>query len=356
MKKKSLMVLICLILLFSTIGMLTACKKEPTKQQMKIVYLGDSIAEAILGPAPLSEREDYGYYGLLGQTNNYIFINRAVSGHQTKNMIDFLTVKPGEGEDPEKIILKTDDDAYLTSTHLKTANIIHISILGNDLLQAGDMFDTIILGAATGDNSYVDGILKGSYEKFSKIVKILRMYNPTATIFFQNVYNPVYPNSELLKAEVRDELAKLNVSESQYRELGYGILSKLNAVIDKYFTEYKPQNMYLIDTYSEFKRIDDEDATRGARLIFTDGVHPSNEGHAVIYDLNQAKFEELGLSDKNVALNNYKNIRIRQLNTLYKTTTVDIVATTNQISAATSGKEITKIYFAAIYGVLPVYC
>ena len=39
------------------------------EEQKTILFLGDSIGEALAGPTPLTEREAYGYYGIIGNVN-----------------------------------------------------------------------------------------------------------------------------------------------------------------------------------------------------------------------------------------------------------------------------------------------
>lgn len=334
MGKKFFALLICIVFIFSSCLILSSCNKE----QLKIVYLGDSIAEAILGPSPLSERENYGYYSLIGRRNNYLYYNRAVSGHQSKQLVDILK--------------EEDSGATMTQTHLKQADIIHISILGNDLLQ--NSLGELILAVAKEDFSAIDAILAQSKNNFAEIVSILKSYNKNAVIFFQNVYNPVCSDCTIIENSVRTELSALGYEESEYRDLGKIMLNRLNSVISDYLSAHHGE-FYIIDAFSEFDRIYKEDAERGKSLIFEDWVHPSNEGHAVLADLTQAKLEELGLAKRRTALKAYREIRTEQLNRMFSSS-LDVNAVSKKINKANTCKEITKIYFEAIKGKTPVYC
>lgn len=334
MAKKIIAFLVCVMLIVSCVSILSGCQKTP---EIKIVYLGDSIAEALLGPSPVSERDNYGYYALVGKRNNYTYINRAVSGHQTKQLLNLLS-------SPDEIGLKT-------ISHLRTADIIHISILGNDFLQT-NLGETILL-ASNGDYNKVNEILVKSKRNFAGIYEALRTLNSDAVIMFQTVYNPVSEQSTLLSASVRSELAKIGIEESEYRELGYEILSKLNAVIIDYLAENEGA-YYITDAYKAFNDIYNEDPVRGDALIYADWVHPSNEGHAVMADVLQAQLEELGLADPAKALKNYKNIRIEQLKRMYKDQ-VDYRAVTKSIKKADSCAAVTKIYFDVTRDKLPKY-
>ena len=332
--KKLLAIFICLVLLFTFCVALTACSNK----QLTIVYLGDSIAEAILGPSPLSERDSYGYFSLIGRKNNYIFYNRAVSGHQSYQLLE--------------IIQQEDSGATMTHSLIKSADIIHISILGNDLLQQN--LGDLIVSVAKNDYSEIDAILTQSRSNIAQIVTLLRQYNPDAVIFFQNVYNPVYEESGLIRSDARAELTALGYDEEDYRELGKIMLNRLNSVLTDYLAEH-PGAFYVLDAFSEFDRISTQDPMRGRNLIYNDWVHPSNEGHAVLADLSQKYLEDLGLAKKSTALNNYRDIRIDQLNRLFSSS-VDVSSVSKKIKAADSGEEVTKIYFEAIAGKTPVYC
>lgn len=332
MRKKLTVIMLILTILMSFI--LTGCNSEP----LLIVFLGDSIAEAIAGMSPLSERERYGYYGLIGARNEYEFKNRAVSGHQTKDLLALLK--------------QEDKDARMMQTVVRNADIIHISILGNDLL-LNDLGE-IIYSVAKDDFSFLDSIIEESVENFAEIVRVLRGYNKDAVIMFQNVYNPVFLNCDLINEKTRENLDSIGVTESEYREYAGIILSKLNGIISDYLKEH-PGEFYIIDSQAGFESVYQKDHEFGESLIFCDCIHPSNAGHAVLADLTQAKLEELGLADKKTALKNYKEIRKEQLKRLYNDS-VNVKEVSRQIDKAKDCSEVTEIYFKAIADKKPAYC
>lgn len=333
MLKKLIVVLLILAFITSIAFTLTGCGEN--EEPLLIVYLGDSIAEGIAGVSPVAERETYAYYGVLGIRNEYIYRNRAISGHQTCHMLEYIQ--------------REDEDVRMTRTLLTEADIIHISILGNDLLLMD--LGQIMLSVINEDYTFLDSIIENSRQNFAEIVETLRSYNPTATIMFQNVYNPVFEDSDLITPEVRQSFADMEIPETEFRTYGKIILDRLNAVISDYL-EAHPDTYYIIDSNSEFERIYQEDSQRGQDLIFCDCIHPSNEGHAVLADLIQRKLEELNLADKTTAVKNYKTLRKEQLIRLY-TDTVDINAISGDIDAATTCEEITELYFDAIEGLDP---
>lgn len=332
--RKSLIVLIIILTIIMSL-MLSGCKGEPP---LKIVYLGDSIADAIAGMSPISERERYGYYSVIGIRNGYEYKNRAVSGHMTKDLLAYISAE--------------ENDARMIQTSLRNADIIHISILGNDLLL--NNIGNLILAISNDDFTLINSIIDTARANFSQIVGVLREYNPNAVIMFQNVYNPIFEYSTLIGANVRTILADRGILEADYRAHGYTVLSMLNGIISDYLEEH-PDEFYIIDAYTEFDRIYKEDNERGKALIFSDDVHPTIEGQAVMADLIQAQLEELVLADKKSAVKKYQELRIEQLKRMYADT-VDVKAVSRKIKKADNCSEITKIYFEAIKNKLPVYC
>ncbi len=331
---KKLIVFVLVAVFAISVGVVSVgCDKEP----LLIVYLGDSIGEGIAGVSPVSERERYAYYGILGIRNEYEFRNRAVSGHQTTDLLE--------------IIRREDTDVKMIRTLLTDADIIHVSILGNDLL-LNDL-GKLIVTVANNDYSALDAILDRSRANFAEIVTILRGYNPKATLMFQNVYNPVFLDCDLISAGVRATLDGMDISESEYRSYGGIILDRLNDIISDYL-EQNPGAYYIIDARAEFERIYQEDPSRGERLVFVDSIHPSNEGHAVIADLIQTKLESLKLAKQKTAVKNYKELRKEQLQRLYGSS-VDVGSVSAQIDSAKNCADITKIYFEAIQNHLPEY-
>jgi GDSL-like Lipase/Acylhydrolase. len=376
MKKRFIAMLLCLVMLLSATVVLSACKDDDQDEEsgkVKILFLGDSIAEGIIGPSPLTEREDLAYYGIVGQINDYVFVNQSVSGHQTKDMVQMLSTAEyyraasaswKDSADVTAADLAKDDGAYSRITHIKNADIIHLSIIGNDLLQAGEYFNTIILEAAEtpANFDFVDSALSESVFKFKRVMQILRLLNPTADIILQSVYNPIFPNTPLLSSEVIADLADMGCdTNDEIRALGDLIIPRMNKVIFDYYEANKASDskLHFIDVYGKFKAIYDAESehTRGYSLFYTDGVHPSNEGHAVIADLIQVELESLGLAKADTALAQYKELRVRQLTKGIYTDNIGTRLDTAvaAVNAADSYDSLTEIFFDQIEGIAPKY-
>lgn len=373
MAKKTVGLLLCAALIVSILCVFTACDQKP---ELKIVYLGDSIAEAVLGPSPLNERENYGYYALIGKMNNFEYVNRSVSGHRTGQMLD-------------KLNTDTDHNALMVTSHIKSADILHISILGNDMLQ--DDLGALVLEQERFDRGEIteltkrNGILRsenGSRNNIDKIVKKLRELNPDAIIIFQTVYNPVHIYTSLIHrgkegaAGARDILKeqygyyansdehfqytdteKMNEDEAKLRVLCGKVLADLNDSVRDYVAAHEGEKLYIADATKAFGEIWDADPVRGRKLIYPDDVHPSNEGHAVMFGITQDLLTDIGvLSAKQAAsaLKNYKKHRIEQFKRLYPN--ADQKAAKKAINAGKTYDEVTNAYFRAADGLTPSYC
>ena len=107
MNRKLTAILLCLILAVCCLATFAACNDkgntgnnddqeevlgpyEPPADKTDIVYLGDSIAEGILGASPLGLRHEYAYANVLGRRNDYQYYNHSVSGHLTKDLLAIL--------------------------------------------------------------------------------------------------------------------------------------------------------------------------------------------------------------------------------------------------------------------------
>lgn len=343
MKKKIIASVLCVVLLACCAAALAACNNDGgTAEKTEIVYLGDSIAEGILGASPLGLRHEYAYANVLGRRNDFEYYNHSVSGHLTKDLLALLNNDLGY------------DGARGLILHVQEADIIHVSILGNDLLQDMSMND-VVLEAAQGLYTIIDGIAETAYENITGIVARIRELNPDATLIFQNVYNPLSEKSTLVDAETRATLAaEHDTYPEDFRQLGAGILDRLNGVLDRYLAEH-PGAFIVADAQAEFDRIFAEDYERGKDLIYPDYIHPSNEGHAVLADLTQGILEEQGLANASAALAEYKTMRKNVLDNYFDGIAADIDGVKAAIDAAADCSAVTEAFFDATRGLTPDY-
>lgn len=367
MKKKVIAALLVIALLVCCVAALAACNKNEGERKTEIVYLGDSIAEGILGASPLGLRHEYAYANVIGRRNDLTYYNHSVSGHLTKDLRAIL-----ENEDLDY------DRARGLLLHVSEADIIHISILGNDVLQdrMDGAFETepvtmhnIILEAAEDEYTSIDRVLNGdtvggvttagSVENIKAIVDALRRLNPDALIIFQSVYNPIMDvDTPLIKQGTRDalEAAGFEITLDSLHRLGDLLIDRLNSALDAVLAMDGYADAFVIaDGHAAFNAVYAADPSRAKDLIYPDGIHPSNEGHAVLADLTQGILEERGLADKDSALQAYKTMRKDLLTDYFAGTSVDTAAASAAIDGAADCAAVTEAFFDATRGVTPDY-
>lgn len=338
--KKWLLIALIVVFLFSMLGFVACDENQiPEEPQYNMVILGDSIAEGIAGPSPISEREDHAYGSIVGQINGINYHNRSISGFQTFQMLDYISKE-------------TDESAYAHITHIKQADIIVISMFGNDYIWSD--LNKLILEAAKNKSDLRDKVLNTVQTNIELIVNRLKELSPNAKILWQSLYNPIYQDSNILLKETYDVLKdEYNIYGDSLYELGDKLLDQLNQTLYTQLEKH-PNSIEIVDVNKKFEDLYNADHEHIKTLIYKDGVHPSNEGHAYIASTLQAKLEELGYASKN-ALKNYKKLVSDRLNRLYTSTTVDLNGVTEQINAAKSFDEVNRVYFGGVKGVIPNY-
>ncbi len=292
MLKKIIVTLVAVLIVTACCLTFAACDEED--EPLTIVYLGDSIAEALIGPSPIAERDNYGYYAVVGKINGMRYFNHSVSGHKTSS---YAQTADDDIGGLLGMLYREDENAALMKTHLEQADIIHISVLGNNILQynlglllyevaqpdfeerfkEGDG-DTLLDRLYTGsrepyldengehildyngrwmyrpfdstdarnyrNNFYSDGSenknapvyfdFPPTYRDVIDAIARLRRLNPTATIIFQTVYDPYYEGSSHLRSSVINALKNVTDVKGRFGEAGKKIteLSQFRKMTD----------------------------------------------------------------------------------------------------------------------------
>ena len=198
--KKSSAIIIAVALLF-TVFSATASAKT-----LNYLLLGDSIAYG----QGIVNSNDACYGRIVANTNKYNYYNDAISGINSSLFLELLQ----------------DSDV---SAHIKKADIISISIGGNDFLTD----NWIWMG--------VKGVLFNSYRDFDQtaadfaenlelIMKRIRSLNPGATILMQTVYNP---HNDVFTPVFQEGVDRLNRVISDYLKANPGayIIADVGGVI-----------------------------------------------------------------------------------------------------------------------------
>ena len=316
-------------------------EKAPTK----VLFLGDSIGEGLAGPTPLTERENYAYYGIIGNINGYSYYNRAVTAYTTSDLL--------------ALVKQEDDGVNMIRSLITTADVIHISIVGNDFLISNHAQMMIDLA----DDNYARIIPRQTKAKanLEEIFTYIRSLNPNAVIITQTLYNPADENSPLVPASARSRLAAKGIGPEGYHDLVAKMVHEINKVLVEYRDEHATtsesgETVYpyeLLDVYGAAEKLYTQDRTRWQSLFYDDGYHPSVEGHALIAALLQEKLRSLGLAAPN-ALHNYKPDKVSQLNRLY----ADLEnkkEVRDAIMRAATFTEVSNAFFDGTRNIVPRY-
>ena len=246
-----------LALVFSLLSPVSAlaASQEP---QMTMVVLGDSIASGYGVPAGL------GYAPIVARSQNMALVNCAVGGWRTEHVVNQL---------------RTDE---ATREAVKAADVIQITIGGNDLQQAGHVGPAID-AIMQGDKSVWEQHSENIAARFSQIVALVRDLNPTAPFFVFNSYSPDYKRfgainiSSTIGATVDVTGNELYAIAQDYA------IPRFNQTYERYLQK-NPGAFILVDVFSAFPG--NASSYYGLGI---DVIHPSASGHAKLADrLNTA--------------------------------------------------------------------
>jgi len=248
--KKTIAEILCAAILLLSFGVVSNAK-EP----VKFLVLGDSIAAG----SGVQDKKD-AYAWIVAEANGYDLTNYGAGGDISAD----LRRKVEKDGDIRKAIAGAD--------------IIAVSIGGNDLLHAEEGVAKLVIEGLLGDYSLIDPVIAQFRENFAAIIGGIRALNPKAMLIVQTLYNPAFPLPSLQKA--------------------YGTaIGGINEGIRDYLKRHKGAFL-LADVYTAFE------GRYG--VVYIDMTHPSADGHAVIAAVLQgvidAKEAQLPLANGVLAL------------------------------------------------------
>jgi lysophospholipase L1-like esterase len=238
MKIRKIAAIILSVLMVACSLGITAFAKESKPYYL---VLGDSIG---YGSGLLNPKEAV-YGKIVADTNGYEYQNDAVPGHTTTDLIERI---------------ETDE----VSEHIKKADIISITIGGNNFLLANVplmLFEGIVLE----NFEKIDELAKDFYKDIGTIEKKIHSLNSDAVILFQTIYNP---------------------QTGYIGEVYQFAADKINAQIIKYAKEHT-ENFYVVDIANALTDHNTDFAV--------DGIHPSAAGNEKIAVEILRKLKDLGL-------------------------------------------------------------
>lgn len=160
--KKTLCIILAAVMLICSLSLGAFAAEEAPHY----VVLGDSIAYG----SGLSNPREACYGKIVADTNGYSYVNHAIPGHTTTNLLKRL-------------------EEETVAADVARADIISISIGGNDFLM-NNLFGLIADALIKEDYSKFDAIADGFYSNFCRIVERINALNADAVILMQTIYNP----------------------------------------------------------------------------------------------------------------------------------------------------------------------
>ena len=225
----------------------------PASGSRKIVVFGDSIAAG---------------YGLSSQDQNYVNIfaknigaslkNDAVSGYESADMLALL-------------------GTYSAQNDIINANIVVISIGGNDLLHKKETIVSTLKETLHGGKFFTDDInaIYTNYEaNLTSCISIIKEKNPNAKIIIQTLYNPA-------------EKQGYKVSVINVGKLANRYIDKLNESILTVCAN--KTNVYVFDVSTEMNK----DAANFYNLQTNFDIHPTVQGHQTLAKIYTDDFNAL---------------------------------------------------------------
>jgi len=209
----------------------------------KLVVLGDSIPWG----EGATDRLAQGCAPLLAADMGFELENLAKPGHKSTDLLAILA-----DEEKQQIISQAD--------------IITLNIGGNDLL-ASNVITLVLRLLVLGDTTIVDEYIEEFQARFAQIVEEVRALNPDALFIVQTLYNCM-GGVPLVGGAYEVALLKLNQVYIDYEKAHPGV--------------YK-----IADVFGAFQFREG--------LVFSDRLHPSDDGHEMIARVLKAAIENEAL-------------------------------------------------------------
>lgn len=261
--KKVVSVVVCIVL---TVMCFYGCGKEkiasvnskitnmPPFGQRYVTAFGDSIAAG---------------YGLDDQNNNYIALFSQNIGAQYKN-------NAVSGYDSNDLLKQLKSGRY--SKDIDNANIVILSIGGNDILHQKDLMLETIKNAYLHGGEYFTDELNQIYAEFENnlrdSINLIKTRNPNASVIIQTIYNPAIKQGYYVSVINVGKLA-----DKYIQKLNDSILSVCTGV----------NNVYIFDIVDKMN--DDENNFYNLEKDFD--IHPTVTGHKTLSDIYTDNFNML---------------------------------------------------------------
>lgn len=243
---------------------------------VKVVALGDSLTEGVGDP-----------------TNKQGYTGRIEKDLATKTDVNVTVDNYGKSGDRSDQILKRLNNSTAQQTQLKKANVILMTVGGNDLMKT--IKANIFISQPTQLTNQVKKSTDSYEDNLRTLLKNVRKYNPNAPIFLFGNYNPLYvyfANFKSFNQSVGEYNAikkKLIKQYSGYyvptfRQLTYGQYQTASAK-NKLVKDAQLANSGKAGNSNVVSTLTSGSKERNMYISSADHFHPNAKGYDVMADL-----------------------------------------------------------------------
>lgn len=233
--------------------------EEVGGQRMHFVVLGDSIAMGFGVPS------DMNYASLVAHAKGWTVKNLARNGAQTAGRPDI-----------DLLNLLTEDTprALETQAAVREADIINISIGGNDLLFAPNFLSVLTQLGLSGmrQTSQLDAIVNRMQTNFEDCINRIRELNPDATITVLRNIVPDFSGAGTI-------IPGFNLIGGGFQNIAAFAIDRFNASFDMHLLQ-NPEAFVLINAREAFRVDDIKRYFIGTTHGSFDPIHLNSLGHA----------------------------------------------------------------------------
>ncbi|WP_318766093.1 SGNH/GDSL hydrolase family protein [Lactiplantibacillus carotarum] len=152
----------------------TTKQTTPHKKSIKLVAVGDSLTEGV------GDESEGGYVGQIKQTLT------------KKQSLKVTTTNAGKSGDRSDQILARINKSQTLQKQIAAADVITVTVGGNDLLQT--LEGSITSNNTAKNNSTVAKAQTAYATKLTQLFNKLQSLNKSASVFVFSIYNPIYVN------------------------------------------------------------------------------------------------------------------------------------------------------------------
>lgn len=245
--------------------------KYVEKKNVKLVALGDSLTHG-----QGDEDNNGGYVGIIK--------NKIEHRYKRTNV---TTVNYGvTGDRSDQILDRVNQQSQLQKD-LQTADVITITVGGNDLMQILEK------NVMDSEAQVTDSVHKGEktyQQKLTKLFNAVRKENPNAPIFVMSIYNPFYtyfPDITIINQSISDWNQVTKDTMGNYRHMYFVDINKLmsygqyqtKSQRQELLKEEKKANQGKVSQKRVIEIMNHKDQNLNRYISTEDNFHPNHAGY-----------------------------------------------------------------------------